>query len=212
MRARAIAGPLADSHGVRNNPVPREVLIETLTAIPESHAKERLSLAYLHAIAAQAGLNVKRWEWDDGIDLEVGTNKPIQGSFTLATYHIGLQVKATENWTISDGKISYPLKSKNYNRLCSPRKFNPEYLVLHTLPKERERWICHQDDHADILHHAYFVDLSNLPALEVREDGDTQQTKTVYVPVANVLTGPKLLELFQAACQDVLSIGRSSHA
>lgn len=189
----------------------REVPITRLDAIPESHAKERLSLAFLHALTAQAGLNVRRWEWDDGIDLEVGSNKPMHGDFVFSSFHIGLQVKATENWSVRDGRIAYPLKSKNYQRLCIPNKFNPEYLILHTLPTERDRWLCHQADHTDILHHAYFLDLSNLPALVPNANGEIQQTCTVHVPVANILTGAKLLQLFETACQDILSVRRPTH-
>lgn len=189
-----------------------EVYITRPDAIPETHAKERLSLAFLHALTAQAGLNIRRWEWDDGIDLEVGSNKPMYGDFVFSSYHIGLQVKATENWSIRDGKIAYPLKSKNYERLRIPNKFNPEYLILHTLPTERDRWLCHQVDHTDILHHAYYLDLSSLPALVPDAHGHLQETRTVHVPVENILTGQKLFHLFESACESILSMRRLTHA
>jgi hypothetical protein len=189
----------------------REVPITRLNAIPDSHAKEQISLAFLQALAAQAGLNVRRWEWDDGIDLEVGSNKPMHGDYVFSSFHIGLQVKATQNWSVQNGKIAYPLKSTNYQRLRTPNKFSPEYLILHTLPIARDRWLCHQADHTDILHHAYFMDLSGLPALSPNANGEIQGTRTVHVPVANVLTGAKLFQLFESACKEVLSVRRPTH-
>lgn len=60
----------------------RRSRIEALKAIPEPTAKEWVSVAYLEAIAAQAGLNSKRPRWDSGIDIEVGSDKPTFGSTT----------------------------------------------------------------------------------------------------------------------------------
>jgi hypothetical protein len=172
-----------------------------------------VSLAYLYAISAQFGLNIKSWKWDDGIDLEIGSNKPIEteaGDMTFKTVAIGLQVKATKNWEVKDGQIAFPLKAANYERLRKPNSFPPEYLVLYTLPLTREQWVCHRDDHTDFLHRAYFADLSGQPALRPSETGDFPTSKTVYVPTANVLTGPRLLELYRAHCVELLKLRRSA--
>lgn len=123
-------------------------------AIPETHAKESVSLAYLAAIIAQAGLNVRTWNWDDGIDLEIGSSKHIDG-LCLPTLALPFQVKSTEDWKVSNGLIAYRLKLAAYERLRATGQMYPQYLVLYTLPRDREQWVTHGDDHCK-LHNCAF--------------------------------------------------------
>jgi hypothetical protein len=179
-------------------------------AIPETHAKECISLAYLAAICAQAGLNVRHWKWDDGIDMEIGSSKPIQG-ICLPTIAMPLQVKATEDWEVKNGRIAFSLKAAAYTRLSATDLLLPQYLVLYTLPRERDRWVVYKDDHCQLFHTAYYMNLAGEPVLTAGADGNIQESKTVHVPVAQRLTAPVLLALFEKIC-DTVRGWRNSHA
>ncbi len=178
--------------------------------IPETHAKECVSLAYLAAICAQAGLNIRNWKWDDGIDMEVGSSKRIAG-VCLPSIGIPLQVKATASWEVINEHISYPLKASNYTKLREDNLMLPQYFILYTLPMQRERWVVYDDDHCKLYNCAFYLNLAGQPPLPLDANGSPQQTKTVHVPVANRLTGPVLHDLFVQACETVKA-WRNGHA
>lgn len=178
-------------------------------AIPETHAKELVSLAYLQAIIAQAGLNTNSWKWDDGIDLQVGSNKEIAGvSFPSVT--IPLQVKATAAWEVKDHHIAYSLKAAAYNRLRRTTAI-PQYLVLYTLPEKRDGWVTYDTDHCRLFNIAHYVDLAGGPAIGLNARGEQAETITVHVPTANRLTATSLLGLFEQACQKLRAL-EGNHA
>ena len=110
--------------------------VEPFRAIPENKAKEWVSLAYLEAITAQVGLNVKSPRWDDGLDLEIGSTKPAVDGFDWRNLFITLQVKSTEYWEVKDGKIAFFLKRSTLRP--TPRKvvgeaiFSPLYATTPT--------------------------------------------------------------------------------
>ncbi|NJO20692.1 MAG: DUF4365 domain-containing protein [Spirulinaceae cyanobacterium RM2_2_10] len=162
------------------------------------------------AICAQAGLNFRKWEWDDGIDMEVGSNKTIDG-LCLPNIAIPLQVKATASWSVANDLIAFPLKAKNYTRLREEGLMYPQYLVLYTLPQNPDDWIEYEENHCKLFNCAFYLNLAGQPALPINTDGTTQETKTVHVPIANRLTGHALNELFIQACESVKS-WRNGHA
>ncbi len=175
--------------------------IEPALAIPETHAKERLSLAYMQAITAQAGLNVRRWDWDDGIDMEVGTNKPIEG-ISFPNLAIPIQVKATAAWEIKDDHIAFSLNAKTYDNLRRAT-IPSQFLVLYTLPESKAQWLTYAADHCRMFNVAHYLNLAGSPALALGTDGEPHHSKTVRVPVANRLTAEVLASLFEDACQTV---------
>lgn len=126
---------------------------------------------------------------------------------TFPNLALPLQVKATEVWEVRDGVIAYALKASNYERLRLD-SFPPQYLVLYTLPQSRARWIVPRDDHVDLLHRAYFLNLAGGAELKPTRQGRERRTKTVYVPVKNRLTAPALLRLFKDACEEAMKLRR----
>jgi hypothetical protein len=188
----------------------KETSIAASLAIPETHAKECISLAYLAAICAHAGLNIRRWDWDDGIDMEIGSSKQVAGT-CLPSIGIPLQVKATARWEVNNNSIAFPLKASNYTRLREEGLMLPQFLVLYTLPQEREKWIAYEEDHCKLYHTAFYLNLAGEQELVAGPDGVTQETKTVHVPLANRLTGPALLRLFNDACETIKG-WRNPHA
>ncbi|HBR19315.1 MAG: hypothetical protein A2Y13_09845 [Planctomycetes bacterium GWC2_45_44] len=176
------------------------VEIQRLTGTPEPIGKEWMSVAYMRAICAQAGLTISAPIFDNGIDLHVGSYKPIGGS-GIANAFLALQLKATESWTVgSNNCIKYDLPVKNYN-LLRANSICPQYLVLFTLPSEINHWITYQFEHTEhkhvieMRHMAYYLSLAGKPEVENAE------TIRVSIPIGNKLTADVLKNLYQQFAQ-----------
>ena len=119
--------------------------IETVKAIPQTTAQEWISVAYVEAIAAQAGLNIKDCRWDDGVDMDIGSNKKLPGFPNIRNLYLVLQLKSTMDWEVKNDHIHFALKASNYTMLRDPASYLPQYLVLYTMPMSRIQWIRHEN-------------------------------------------------------------------
>lgn len=189
------------------NPLPQAVSVGNPTlvsfmAIPENMAKEWISISYVQAIAAQVGLNINDVRWDDGVDLNIGSTKPVVQGFTMRNLWVSLQLKATEHWEVADGFIKFFLKQSNYDQLRAP-SITRQYLVLYTLPcnKGRPWWIQQQPEHVDFASRAFFLDLLNAAELTPRKNGRKRTGKTVQIPITNRLTAHSLHKLYSEAAE-----------
>ena len=171
-----------------------------LNGLPENQGKEWMSLAYMQAICAQAGLNISQTRFDNGIDLHVGSTKPISG---MANVFLYLQLKSTETWKVeNDGFIKYDLPVENYKQLCE-KSTSSQYLVLFTLPTGCHNWVKYNlenENHLHIVelrHMAYYYSLEGLPATK------NKKKVRIKVPAQNHLTSQTLIRLFNIAIQEL---------
>lgn len=190
--------------------------MSTLTpymGIPESTSEEWMSLAYVRIICAQVGLNISKTEFDNGIDLQIGSTKPI-GGICIANLFIALQLKSTVNWEIADGVIRYSLEAKAYNQLAANSVMD-QYLVLCTLPRTRSHWLTHlhgngtkpacpshTKPHSIFSNGVYYLSLADRDPLgDNPRTGKPYTRKTVSVPVSQRLTAIGLHKLYKAALE-----------
>lgn len=99
--------------------------------------KERISFAYLTAVAARAGCEVHSTIVDrNGID---ATIKPIQG----ASVSIDVQMKSVSRNIRIDGgrKLSYQLDAPTYNKLRRTDAQAPQLLVILEMPPDDIHWL-----------------------------------------------------------------------
>jgi hypothetical protein len=164
-------------------------------------------VAYLEAVAAQAGLNTKRPRWDSGIDIEVGSDKPMFGNLRFPNLYIGFQLKSTENWEVAEGAIDFRVDAATYDRLRDNDRIWPIYLGLYTLPHSRAHWIVSKPHCAEFRNRAYFVSLKGSPELRVRANGKRRGSRTIRVPSANHLSAASLLRLYREACEVARQLG-----
>ena len=141
-----------------------------------SDRKERLSLAYVHALAARAGFVTAVPELDrDSVDLRVMAG----GHFRPA---LDLQLKATT--TLAEpqsGTLHFRLPVKNYNDLCVETQ-TPRLLVLLELPEDEERWMTVTDEELILRRRAYWLSLQRQA-----DESANRATVTVRIPTGNVL-------------------------
>lgn len=143
--------------------------------------KERLSLAYVAALAAGGGFTLSVRELDrDSIDLTVHSR-------TSSFAAVGFQLKATSSPDWSDEVLRFQLGAKNFNDLEASRQ-TPALLAVMVLPPEPSEWMTVGDSQLTMRRGVWWVSL--------RGFGPTSQgSRQVSLPKANLLTVESLREL-----------------
>ncbi|MGP1309086.1 MAG: DUF4365 domain-containing protein [Phycisphaerales bacterium] len=170
------------------------------TGIPESKAKEFLSLAYFQAIVAQAGLAIKRYDWDDGFDLDVGRSLSQRESLKYRNLYFSIQLKCTAAIQLEPDAtdFGFVVNARTYELLRDTRH-PPVFLVVYLAPPNRSRWLTHQLDHTRFYNCCYYADLRGLEALRPRKNGAPRMHRTVYISLHDRLTAVSLLTLHDNA-------------
>lgn len=155
--------------------------------------KEQFSLAYIYAMAAQAGLNPSIPQVDDdSIDLQL-SGKGFPGPFRSPM--VQLQLKCTSQDVISGEVIKFKLSRKNYDDLRGANVICPRYLVVLLVPDENSSWIEHHDAFMSLHNKCYWISLRDYPATS----NDT--SVVVNIPVAQRLTTSSLSQFLTLASQ-----------
>lgn len=154
-----------------------------------------LSYAYLHAVAAAAGVscqNACRTMDNAGIDAVLHTTRDFGEGAPLTEVSIHLQLKATTAVTSrSGGRISYFLKDlQAYDRMRKTTCMPPKVLGVLFLPSNRQDWLTHGPEELVLKKCGFWTSLAGAPA----STNDTGQT--VKLPESQVLSPGGLLELF----------------
>ncbi|ADE14120.1 conserved hypothetical protein [Nitrosococcus halophilus Nc 4] len=153
--------------------------------------KEQFSVAYIKAIAAQAGLNNAHPSVDDdSIDLEL-IGKDFKG--ILRNPKIELQLKCTSRDLLNGNVIKFPLSLKNYNDLRGDNVLCPRYLAVLVIPENVQDWVEYKDEELILRNSCYWVSIRNHPKTY-------NKTKvTVDIPLKQRLTKETLVELMTLA-------------
>jgi hypothetical protein len=159
-----------------------------------SNQKEQFNVAYVHAMASQAGLNTGNMKVDDqSIDLDV------DGKFPTATKNrfpkISLQLKATSQKMVKDGFIKFPLPRKNYDDLKNDRLIVPRYLVVLVVPDDTGDWIRHHPQYMSLHNTCYWMSIKNDPTIK------NKSKVTVDIPLTQRFDTDALLHLITLASQ-----------
>jgi hypothetical protein len=125
----------------------------------ENDIKERLSVAYVTAVAAGAGCQVITLHVDKtSIDAMLC---PISGR----KLQINLQLKASSTSLVVGEQVKLALPIKNYNDLRATSGTVPHYLVILELPRDPELWLRITPSELAICGLAYYGNLFGLPAV-----------------------------------------------
>jgi Domain of unknown function (DUF4365) len=156
-----------------------------------------LSYAYLHAVAARAGVacqQATRTHDNLGIDACLSISKTFAGT-RLTDVSINMQLKATtkppserKRW---EGRLSYFLGDVDeYDRLRADTSVPLRFLAVLFLPEDPSQWLTHSPEQLALCRCAYWVNLVGAPT----STNDTGQT--VYLPASQPLSPIGLLTLF----------------
>ncbi|MDG4553388.1 MAG: DUF4365 domain-containing protein [Candidatus Competibacter sp.] len=140
-----------------------------------------LSYAYLHAVAARAGVGCKvgsRHDDNAGIDAELTGWGSFPGGGYLEEVDLKIQLKATVKSPATGGEHwSYSLQGiQRYDDLRSETLGTPRILVVLFLPDDPDLWLHHAEDALTLRRCAYWVSLCGA------EPSSNQTAQTVYLP------------------------------
>ncbi len=153
--------------------------------------KEQFSIAFCRALAACAGMNFSKDDYDTGLD---GAFKSVSrrpnGEYYPDGAQIEFQAKSTSTFVIEEEVLIYDLEAKNYRDLILTDIAWPRILIVYLLPSDQEQWMTINDDDIIMRYGAYWYSLRGL------EDRDNISTVRVRIPLTNKLTPDELKRLF----------------
>lgn len=147
-----------------------------------------LSYAYIHAVAAVAGMEGQvtgRHLDNAGVDATISAREQFAADSLLTDLSLHVQLKATKKQPTEDsrGRFSYFFAGiDRYDRLRLAQAMPPRVLVVLFLPAEGSDWLQWSAERLVLQRCAYWVSL--LGAAE--SENDTGQT--VYLPQAQVFS------------------------
>jgi hypothetical protein len=159
--------------------------------LPREHQQELLSLAYVRAVAARAGVVCVRFDSDYGVDLSVRGVTESDAGFIDGGDQIDLQIKSTTRASVKDKGISYDLNVRNYNHL---RESNPNVhriLVVFILPENDDLWLTQSADELILRHCAYWLSLEGHPATK------SKNTVRITIPKGNIFSVAAVTAMMQ---------------
>ncbi len=161
--------------------------------LSENNIKSELSYAYLHAVAARAGMSCDvsgRHADGDGVDAVLRVRERLADDSTLLNFAVDVQLKATSRSPpLQEGRYSHALTVPHYDKLRIQEVSPPRLLFVLFLPADPEQWLTHSEDELVARRCAYWVSLWGAPASA--NDGK----QTVYIPARNALSVASLRAL-----------------
>ena len=156
--------------------------------MPETFKMQKLSIAYVRAIAAKAGANVSNPEDDFGIDISFGKMIERNGRYTdTGCIPLHAQVKASKNWEKREDVIVYDLEVKNYDDMVTSN--HKCFLILMCLPQTIDEWLDQNEEHLQLRRCCYYWRPSDL-----METTNTT-TKRIFIPRSQIFTVNSLIGL-----------------
>lgn len=149
--------------------------------LSSENIESELSYAYLHAVAARAGVGCKvssRHDDNAGVDAELTGWGPFPNGGYRQEVDIKVQLKATvKSPTIVGDSLSYSLAGINrYNDLRTDTVSTPRILVVLFLPSDDKEWLKHTEDALLLRNCAYWVSLRGAAP------SNNATAQTVYFP------------------------------
>jgi hypothetical protein len=153
----------------------------------ENDIKERLSIAYVTAVAARAGCQLSEVRVDrNRID---GTISPISG----ARVKIDVQLKATSVGILDQNDVVFDLDIATYDALRSTLVQSAQLLVVLILPDDPTDWLVVDEETLALKKCAYWRNLYGEPA------ASNNTTIRVRLPRSQILGPNELLDLIVKA-------------
>ena len=153
---------------------------------------ERFSLAYLEAVASQAGC----WIADPRVDRN-SVDGILMGESNGLPSVFGFQAKATSQDVLRENHLSFPLPIRNYNdpRLSTSALRFQRILIVLRMSKETDEWLNQTDEELCMRHCAYWRSLRDEPEVP------NVSNVSVHVPLANMFNRDSLTDLMDKAAR-----------
>lgn len=156
------------------------------------HTEECLSLAFVHALAGRAGVNLSAQRVHDyGIDGTFRSVKILGKRRVESGYAVDFQMKATTTWEHKGSEVVYDLEAKAYNDMVQrDDEATPCFLILLCLPPCEKEWIDLDEKRMVLQHCCYWVRLQGAPTTNT-------STKRIFIPRQNTLTAQAITAIME---------------
>jgi hypothetical protein len=160
-------------------------------AVTPNEQKQQLSVAYVHAVTAQAGYTCQvQTVDDDSVDVLVGARGYVHNQAVIRSPRIELQLKATSSPRLGAKHLTFPLSRKNYEDLRA-RALIPRLLLVLVLPKEPAEWIETSEDCMISRRCAYWASVLGMPETRNR------RSVSIRLPLSQRLDVAQMQRLMQ---------------
>jgi hypothetical protein len=159
--------------------------------LPSNLQREALSRAYVHAVAARAGVITSRPDPDLGIDLCLRAVRVDGQHYKDAGVQIDLQLRSTTRALVSETEVRYDLDVRTYDFLREPPVGCPRLLVVLVLPEDEALWLSQSVEELVLRDCAYWRSLLGAaPTTATSSIRNTLERSQVFsVPAVQTLMG-----------------------
>lgn len=165
-----------------------------MALLPNNEIESELSYAYIHAVAAKAGMScmVANRHMDNlGIDAIITANENFGEGTILTDISLHIQLKATVNKPpIVNNRIPYFFQGiERYNKLRRETVCPPKILVVLFLPNNQDEWLQWSSEKLVLQQCAWWESLRGA------SECDNGTGVTVYLPIEQEFSPSSLKEL-----------------
>jgi hypothetical protein len=169
--------------------------------LTEQNIEAELSYAYLHAVATRGGFSCSythRHLDDVGVDAQIHEDGRLLAENSIhSSFALHVQLKATRVVPVEqNGRFSFSLLLRQYNRLRETRLASPRILVVLYLPPDPSDWLQHSEEALVAKRCAYWASLGRAPA------SPNDNAQTMYVPRNQVLSVEALVAIMTRCSRD----------
>lgn len=163
-----------------------------LDELPLPEKKNQLSLAFTHMVASAAGCSIKSHTTDvDGVDITVASSAEYE-TWYCPQFELQLKCTSQEERYLSGDRMAWPLEAGPFRRLTNPKRYVVALLGVLVVPDLDAPWLD-QDDSRLLLRGRMYWQW----ATKLGEISDSQETKTVHLPVGNLFDVEQLLGIMK---------------
>lgn len=162
---------------------------------PATHIQEKMSSAYISAVAARAGyICTPTGASDDyGVDYYLHQIAQRGKKYQPVGVPVTLQAKATTDSALKNGSLELDLDSDAYNKVVSANnEANPTAIVVFRMPIDDKIWLQQDEDCLRLSHCAYWDFLRGDPT-------ENKRSQRIRIPQGQVFSVDCMSDLFRAA-------------
>lgn len=166
--------------------------------IPPEHMKERLSIAYVSAVAAKAGAACRATTAPEyGTDVHIVKVKMLNtGKYVDTGYILNCQVKSTSNFEIQGDRVAYDMDADDFNKLAT-WEGGVCLLILFCLPDSMDDWLDLTEKELTLRNCCYWTIIKDPPT-------NNKSSKRVTISRSQLFTPDTINSLLEQLKQGVL--------
>ena len=164
----------------------------------ETKKKEDIHISYVSALCASAGIDYEAIRHDDDSTDAMIKKRITRNDGCFYDAQLRIQLKCTSSktqYSISNDVITYHLKAKNYNDLCTPST-TPIILGLLILQDNESEWVNWSTEELLIKGSMYWVNF------EGHKKTDNTSTVAVHIPIENTINQNSLTHMLERIAEE----------